>query len=91
MEKSNIEDFYLCKAADTYCIYNVGCPQKPFVEPLRINETGAVIFEKLSQGESVENICKGFCENYGISYEEAYADVKKFCEQLLDFGLLITL
>lgn len=90
MRKTNFEAFYLSKAADMFSLYNIGCPHVPYMEPLRINETGAMIYEKLKDGFSLEQISNYISSTYGVDEKESLQDVRDFADKLIDFGVLLT-
>lgn len=53
---------------------------------LRLNETGRVIWEALTEPATVEDLVQVLCERTGISRERAEADATTFIETLIGFG-----
>ena len=91
MKETNFESFYLCKAAGLYSVYNVGCHDKPYVKPLQINASGAMIYEELEAGKTIEEISEEIASSYGIDKAAVLGDVKSFAVQLINYGLQLTL
>lgn len=72
---------------------------KPIVVPLgeisvtfngmiRLNDSGAFLWERLSQGADRDALVAALMEAYIVSREEAQADVEAFLEPLLRAGFL---
>jgi methyltransferase-like protein len=67
----------------------VGALSKTFHGMINLNETGAFIWERLSNGQSQEEIVKALCEEYEVEEGAAMASVQCFCEKLRAEGMLI--
>ena len=80
-------DFYLSEAAGLHMILNIGHPELAYIEPLRINETGAFVYKLLDSGNSVDEVIKRVSSEYGISEDNAREDVTEFVIKLRDFGV----
>lgn len=55
---------------------------------MNLNETGAFLWKKLSEGAEMEDLVSGLLAEYDIDEETAKADIKEFVDQLKDKGLL---
>jgi hypothetical protein len=49
---------------------------------LTLNLTGSMIWQHLAEGQSPEQIAETLSPRFGISREQALADIKEFLEQL---------
>lgn len=56
--------------------------------PVVLNETGYYIYERLSSGDSVEQIAKRMSKEYDIPFEEALSDINGCREELLKHSFL---
>ncbi len=50
-------------------------------------ETGAVIWERLEHGTTVQELANELASRYGIDIERAHSDLRAFLEELLEQGL----
>lgn len=89
MKNTNYEAFYLCKATNMFSLYNIGCPHMPYMEPLKINATGAMIYEKLRDGYSISEISDYISQKYEIGINESSNDVNAFVDKLRTFGVAV--
>ena len=83
------DGFVLRKIADQYMAVPVGARAKELHGMIGLNETGAFIWERLSNGQSQEEIVKALCEEYEVEEGAAMASVQRFCEKLRAEGMLI--
>lgn len=81
--------FYLSEAAGMNNLLNTGHPELPYMEPLRINDTGAFIYKLLDSGSTVEEVIAKVSTEYEISYDTAREDVTEFVKELKAFGVNI--
>ncbi len=61
---------------------------KTFHGMVKINETGALIWEGIEQGKTADEIAGMLTETYDVSAEKAAADVAKFVSSMSEQGLL---
>ena len=87
MKENRFSGFILRNAAGMWHILDVTNSEVPYKAPLRINETGAKIWEMLQNGLSEDEIAKKFVDEFGINQKEASDDVKAFIAQLVSFGV----
>jgi hypothetical protein len=57
---------------------------------LGANDTGALLWEKLASGSTIEELSRCLVEAYGIAPEGADADVRAFLSAMAAHGLLTT-
>jgi hypothetical protein len=55
---------------------------------LRLNFTGALIFERLQQGQTESQIIDGISQEFRVSHHIAQADVGEFLKSMEEAGLL---
>lgn len=82
------DGFVLRKIADQYMAVPVGARAKELHGMIGLNETGAFIWERLSNGQSQEEIVKALCEEYEVQNDAAAASVERFLEKLRAEGML---
>ena len=82
------DGFVLRKIADQYMAVPVGARAKELHGMIGLNETGAFIWERLSKGQSQNDIVKALCEEYEVRNDAAAASVERFLEKLRAEGLL---
>ena len=66
----------------------VGEMSKEFHGMITLNETGAFLWEKLSEGATEEQLVDALLENYEVDKALASTDVKAFITKLSDNNLL---
>jgi methyltransferase-like protein len=82
------DGFVLRKIADQYMAVPVGARAKELHGMIGLNETGAFIWERLSKGQSQNDIVKALCEEYEVRNDAAAASVERFLEKLRAEGML---
>ena len=80
--------FVLRKVADTYIVVAVGAEAKKHNVMITLNETGALLWEKLSAGAEKADLVNAILEVYDIDEATAAADVDKFIEKVSSQDLL---
>ena len=78
----------LRKIADQYMAVPVGARAKELHGMIGLNETGAFIWERLSNGQTQDEIVKALCEEYEIQEDAATASVQRFLEKLRVEGVM---
>lgn len=74
------------KVGETYWLIDYDQPAWTYKEPLKINETGYIIWQNLISGKSVDEISDIISNEYDIDSKTAKEDVKLFCESLYKKG-----
>lgn len=80
------DNFLLRQVADTWVVIPIGQEMLDFNGMLHLNETGAFLWEKLSEGADTDALVAALTAEYDVSAEEAKADVLAFCQKLIDAG-----
>lgn len=80
-------DYQLREAAGFYWLIDMKQSGKEWHRPLRLNETGALLFTGLSQGHSPEELAGELAAKYELTQEEMQADVNAFLSQLAANGI----
>ncbi len=83
------DGFVLRKVADSYVVVAVGAEAKKHNVMITLNETGALLWEKLSEGAEMNDLVQAILEVYDIDEATAEADVEKFIEKVNTEGLII--
>lgn len=82
------EDFLLRKISDAYVVVPVGSAVVDFSGLVNLNESGALLFEKLQKGAEESDLVAALLEKYDVNEDIARADVKKFIEKVKDADIL---
>lgn len=80
--------FILRKVADTYVVVAVGAEAKKHNVMITLNETGALLWEKLSGGADEKALVDAILEVYDIDRATALGDVEKFVAKVKSEGLI---
>ena len=82
------DGFVLRKIANQYMAVPIGARAKELHGMIGLNETGAVIWERLSRNLSLEEIVKDLCGEYEVTEASAMASVQRFYQKLQSEGVL---
>lgn len=80
------QNFVIRKVADVWVAMSLGVEVVSFHGMLTLNETGALLWKSLEQGSDIEVMADLLVKEYDVSREQALADVREFCEKLVDCG-----
>ena len=80
--------FILRKVADTYVVVAIGAEAKKHNVMITLNETGALLWEKLSEGADEKALVDAILEVYDIDEATASMDVTKFIDKVKSEGLI---
>ena len=81
--------FVLEKVGDSYLACATGKLAREFKGLVRLNETGAFLWEKLSSSDkSEEDLARAILEEYDTTADVAQRDVKLFVENLTRVGII---
>ena len=83
------DGFVLRKVADTYVVVAVGTEAKKHNVMITLNESGKLLWEKLSEGADEKALVDAILDEYEIDEATALADVKKFIAKVNAEGLLV--
>jgi len=82
------DGFVLRKVADTYVVVAVGAEAKKHNVMITLNETGGLLWNKLTEGTDEEGLVNAILEEYDIDKETAAKDVSAFLAKITGEGLL---
>lgn len=80
--------FVLRKVADTYVVVAIGAEAKKHNVMITLNETGSLLWEKLSEGADEKALTDAILEVYDIDEATASKDANAFIEKVRAQGLL---
>ena len=80
------ENFLLRQVADSWVIIPVGQDMLDFNGVINLNETGALLWQKLETGADLDALTAALTAEYDVSPEEARADALAFCKKLVEAG-----
>ena len=81
------EGFVLRKVADTYVVVAIGAEAKKHNVMITLNESGKILWDKLSEGADKKALVDAILAEYEIDEATASADVDKFVEKVGGEGL----
>lgn len=82
------QDFTIQKVGDSYIAVAVGETSKTFHGMVRLNETGAFLWNKMAQDTTLEALTDALLAEYEVDRKTAAADIKRLVEQLDENGIL---
>lgn len=83
------EGFMLRQLGEQYVVVALGNASKEFHGMIRLNSTGAYLWEKLSRGNlTKEQLTEAMLEKYDVDKETAGKDVESFISKILNAGFL---
>jgi len=82
------ENLLLRQVADTWVVVPVGQDMLDFNGMINLNETGALLWQKLEAGADLDELTSALTAEYDVSPEEARADAQAFCSKLMEVGCL---
>ena len=82
------KDFVLRRVCGLNVVLPTGANVKDFGGALNLNDTGALIFEQLQAGKSVEETATALVAAYDVTLETALADVQETINSLREAGVM---
>ena len=82
------ENFVLRQVADTWVVLPVGQASVDFNGMLTLNESGAILWNALEQGQGREGLADTLCGEYEVDKATALSDVDEFLATLGRIGCL---
>ena len=83
------EGFILKEIAGSFVVVPVGQNLVDFSSMITLNETGAFLWNALSEEASEEQLCEKLLSEYeGVSQEEALSDIRDFVKVLNEKNIL---
>ncbi len=82
------EGFVLRRVLDEAIVIATGELSKSFHGMVKLNDSGADIWEWIAEGMDEVSVAKKLAEKYELPEEKAVADTKAMISQMADAGLL---
>lgn len=82
------EGFVLRKMGGQPVVVSVGAASKVFNGMIKLNETGEILWQKIANGASEEELVQVLLKKYSVSEEVARNDVKDFIDTLKKPGII---
>lgn len=82
------KDFVLRRVCGVNVVLPTGMNVKDFGGALVLNDTGALIYEQLQDGKTVEEAADALVATYDVTRETALADVQETIESLREAGVV---
>ena len=82
------DGFVLREVAGSYMVVPVGKRTTEIPGIIALTETGAVLWDKLEQGATEDELVSALLDEYEVSPEQASADVHTFIEKAVAQNLL---
>lgn len=73
---------------DSYMVVPVGTRTRDVPGVIALSESGALLWEKLEQGATEDELVEALLAEYEVEREQAEADVKAFVDELRDKGII---
>lgn len=83
------KNFVLRKVCGLNVVLPTGANVKDFGGALNLNDTGALIYEQLQAGKTVEETVSALVAAYDVRPETALADVQETIESLREAGVVV--
>ena len=82
-------DFTIQKVGNSYIAVSVGETSKTFHAMIKLNETGAFLWNQLTEKDlTVEDLTNALLAEYDVERETAQKDVQAIVEKLAENGIL---
>ena len=83
------KDFVLRNVCGLNVVLPTGANVKDFGGALNLNDTGALIYEQLEAGKTVEETAAALVAAYDVTLETALADVQETIDSLREAGVVV--
>ena len=80
------KNFVLRQVADTWVVLPLGEATLDFHGMLTLNESGAMLWNKIECGCNPDELAEVLTAEYNVSYSQALADVNEFIDKLAKAG-----
>ena len=82
------KDLMLRQVADVWTVLPLGKDIINFDGMLTLNETGAMLWQKLEQGAEKSDLVAALLDEYDVTADMAQADVEEFLQKLKNAGCI---
>ena len=81
-------NFVLRRVAGAYMVLPLGQATVSFKGMLKLNESGALLWNALKNGADLDGLVRALTAEYAVSEDQAKEDVKEFLDKLANIGCL---
>ena len=81
-------NFVLRRVAGAYMVLPLGQATVSFKGMLKLNESGALLWNALKNGADLDGLVSALTAEYAVSEDQAKEDVKEFLDKLANIGCL---
>lgn len=81
-------NYTLKNIVGTWSVFPLGDAVLNLTGILTLNETGAMLWRRLEQGATLEDLASCLVNEYDVTYDEALADAREFAQKLTEVGCL---
>jgi len=82
------KDYVLRQVADTWVVLALGQETISFDGMLRLNESGALLWNTLEKGADIDGLVAALKAEYIVSEAQARADAEEFLQKLAQAGCI---
>ena len=82
------KNFALRRVAGAYMVLPLGQATVSFNGMLKLNESGAFLWNALKNGEDLEGLVNALTAEYAVSEAQAREDIQEFLDKLVQAGCL---
>lgn len=82
------KNFALRRVAGTYMVLPLGQATVSFEGMLKLNESGALLWNALKNGADLDGLVNALTSEYAVSEAQARADAQEFLDKLAHVGCL---
>lgn len=82
------ENLVLRQVADTWVVLPIAEATANFDGMLRLNETGAILWQALEKGSSREALAELLTGEFHVSVQQALEDADAFIQKLMEIGCI---
>lgn len=80
---------FVCRTiGDSYMVVPVGTRTRDIPGVIALSESGALLWERLEQGATEDELVEALLAEYEVEREQAEADVSRFISELRAKGIL---
>lgn len=82
------DGFMVREVSGEILVVPVGAQSIDFKSVIRLNETGAFLWNKLTEDITEEELLDAILDEYDIDKDTASGDIRRFVEKLEDVGII---
>ncbi len=82
------DGFMVREVSGEILVVPVGAQSIDFKSVIRLNETGAFLWNKLTEDVNEDELLDALLQEYDVDKDTASGDIRRFVEKLLDAGII---